>query len=395
MKKNKVLIICLADATTTPRPKRLSLFLKHLGFSVSVIGFPPSQKIKAIDYHILYNPLESKKISRVINRIYSVFLMLFSKFFPSIKVVSFLLQKRYHLNNQKQIFQKNNFSIIFVENPELLPFALENKKQAKVIFDAREYYPEQFAALLHFRIFYKPLAIFLCRSFFHQADCLITVCDSLAEKYKKEFNLNMRIIRSVPVYHDLQIKKTNPANIKIVHSGFATPDRKIENMIYLMNLLDERFSLDFFLVGNENYIKKLKKIAAKNKKIHFCPPLKFDAIIPTLNSYDIGIFLLEPTGFNKQFALPNKLFEFIQARLAVAIGPSPEMAKVVNQYRCGIISPDFNPESLAQLINRLTPVEIDLMKKNSNLAAKELCFEKEAEKLKSILFASKTNEKSG
>jgi hypothetical protein len=31
-------------------------------------------------------------------------------------------------------------------------------------------------------------------------------------------------------------------------------------------------------------------------------------------------------------ALPNKFFEFIQARLAVAIWPSPEMSKITKTF---------------------------------------------------------------
>jgi hypothetical protein len=97
-----------------------------------------------------------------------------------------------------------------------------------------------------------------------------------------------------------------------------------------------------------------------------------------LNRYDIGVFLLPPTNFNYRYALPNKLFEFIQARLAVAIGPSPEMARLVRQYCCGVIADDFTPEALAASLNRLTGADIDRLKQASHAAAKELCFEKNA-----------------
>ena len=49
------------------------------------------------------------------------------------------------------------------------------------------------------------------------------------------------------------------------------------------------------------------------------------------NDYDVGLYLLPPTNFNQRYALPNKFFEFIQGRLAIAIGPSPEMAKLVER----------------------------------------------------------------
>jgi len=39
-------------------------------------------------------------------------------------------------------------------------------------------------------------------------------------------------------------------------------------------------------------------------------------------------------------ALSDKLFEFIQACLADAIGPSPEMARIIHEDSCGIVADD-------------------------------------------------------
>ena len=104
-----------------------------------------------------------------------------------------------------------------------------------------------------------------------------------------------------------------------------------------------------------------------------------------LNSYDIGLYYLEPTGFNVTFNLPNKFFEFIQARLALAIGPSPNMAEVVRQYQCGFIAEEFSIESMVNTLKDLTSEKIDLAKKNSDIAAKDLCYEKESERLLNLI----------
>jgi hypothetical protein len=59
--------------------------------------------------------------------------------------------------------------------------------------------------------------------------------------------------------------------------------------------------------------------------------------------------------FNLKYILPNKFFEFIQARLAVAIGPSVEMKRLVKEWDCGIVAANFEAKSMAAEINRLTP----------------------------------------
>ena len=90
------------------------------------------------------------------------------------------------------------------------------------------------------------------------------------------------------------------------------------------------------------------------------------------NHYDVGLYLAHPGNFNIEYMLPNKLFEFIQARLAIAIGPSIEMRKIVEQYQCGIVSQEFSPHSLAKELNHLTTQKLNFFKQNAHLAALKL-----------------------
>ena len=101
--------------------------------------------------------------------------------------------------------------------------------------------------------------------------------------------------------------------------------------------------------------------------------------------YEIGLFLLEPTNFNYRHALPNKFFEFVQARLVVAIGPSPEMSKLVRTFDCGIIADDFTPVALARALSIQTPDTINRFKHNVHAAAGMLCWEHEGEKLRELV----------
>ena len=84
------------------------------------------------------------------------------------------------------------------------------------------------------------------------------------------------------------------------------------------------------------------------------------------------LFLLEPTNFNYLHALPNKFFEFIQARLAVAIGPSPEMEQLATGHGFGIVAPSFEPQELAARISSLSAQDIERLKHRADRASYEL-----------------------
>ena len=84
-------------------------------------------------------------------------------------------------------------------------------------------------------------------------------------------------------------------------------------------------------------------------------------------------------------ALPNKIFEFIQGRLALAIWPSPEMVRIVDRYQNGVYSRDFDVKQMAQILNRLTTEDIMRMKRRSHAAANELNSEKTRTQLLEIV----------
>jgi hypothetical protein len=76
----------------------------------------------------------------------------------------------------------------------------------------------------------------------------------------------------------------------------------------------------------------------------------------------MGIYPLPSQNFNNLVALPNKFFDFITAGLAVCIGPSPEMARLTQQFGFGVVAPSFEPSAIASILRNLNTTDIDQMK---------------------------------
>jgi len=197
--------------------------------------------------------------------------------------------------------------------------------------------------------------------------------------------VNFEIVRSVPDSIPLEVGDVSKEQIRMVHHGGAIRSRKIENMIKIAQQLGDRYSLDLYLTGEPGYLTELKEMLKTVRNVTIREPIAFDNIIPTLNRYDIGLYYLEPASFNLKYCLPNKLFEFIQARLMVSIGPSPDMADVVNHYGCGVVADEFSIESMVDSVSNQTRESIQQYKENSQKASTELCFEKEKEVLDSMI----------
>jgi hypothetical protein len=184
----------------------------------------------------------------------------------------------------------------------------------------------------------------------------------------------------MPFYAELEPRPVGE-RLRMVHFGWADPARRLEDMIEMMRFLDGRFTLDLVLVERAGgYVRRLQRLGADDPRIRFLPPVGMSELPAFANGYDVGVYLLNAGSFNRRFALPNKIFEFVQARLAVAVGPSEEMARVVREHDLGVVAADHRPESLAEALGALDAQRVWEYKQRAHAAAAQLCAEREGER---------------
>jgi len=115
--------------------------------------------------------------------------------------------------------------------------------------------------------------------------------------------------------------------------------------------------------------------------------------IPTfINQFDLAIFSFPPDYANSLFVLPNKLFEAIQARLGIVTAPSPEIVKIINLYRLGVVADGFDTDSLVAALKQLTRESTNEFKAAADTASPLLCWESESEILRQVVSACVNDE---
>ncbi len=264
----------------------------------------------------------------------------------------------------------STYDLVIANDVDTLPLALKVADNAPVLLDAHEYAPRQFEDRLVWKTLFQPYVDYLCRTYLPKTAAMFAVCQGIADEYKRCYGVDPVVVTNACSSVALSPTAIDSNCIRMVHHGRCTPSRKIEGMIEMFNFLDDRFRLDFMLVpSNKRYLRKIKRLAAHDRRIGFVEPVPMAEIPVSINAYDVGLFLLPPTNFNYRHALPNKFFEFVQARLAVAIGPSPEMARLARQYGFGIVAESFDPRALARELNRLSADDISDLKAAAHHAA--------------------------
>lgn len=230
-----------------------------------------------------------------------------------------------------------------------------------------------------------------CNTFIPRARRMVTVSESIAAHYAQTYGVPCDVITNAPFFVAQAPRQVRPDEIRLVHHGGTNASRNLENMFELMGQLDPRYSLDLYLVPNKpDVYERLRRLAMTHPRVRLLPPIPTAEITVRLNAYDLGIYMLNPGVLNQKWSLPNKLFEFVQARLGVAIWPSPEMARIVEQYGLGIIARDFSVTTMAQALNALRPEDINLFKQASHTAARALSAEINRERMLRIVDESLT-----
>ncbi|SQC69513.1 GDP-mannose-dependent alpha-(1-6)-phosphatidylinositol monomannoside mannosyltransferase [Listeria fleischmannii subsp. fleischmannii] len=129
--------------------------------------------------------------------------------------------------------------------------------------------------------------------------------------------------------------------------------RGLENLLAAVPLF-EKGTVVF--IGDGKLKQTLKKATQQANLMH---RVKFIEKVPveelplyTRNAY-LGFQLLNNTCFNHFTAASNKLFEYMMAGVPVISCSFPEMKKVINDSKTGILVDSSDPVSIANAVNQL------------------------------------------
>lgn len=376
----KILVITDNNPNKAARPARLLNLLASSNYETHLLSNTPFEN-KNIKHFKL-----NKKITNWEGFIYILKLYKYFKYLLNLNTIN--------KNILNQLIT-NKYDLIICENLTVIYFAyLIKSKKTKIMLDLREFYINQFSDDFHShfikKIYYNAkinYLNYLLINYAAKCDKLITVSPGLKEKYKEVFNFNCELIMSLPEYSNNKSELNKNNKIKLIHHGGAKESRKIELMIELMNHLDvNKFELDLYLIKyHNNYYDYLFNLIKNKKNINIYNEIKLENINSTLINYDIGLILFEPTTFNLEYSLPNKLFEFIQAGLCVVSYPLPNIKAIINEYNVGLVSENYELKELATNLNNMNIEEINNYKLNSREASKILNVENNNKRLKEII----------
>lgn len=275
----------------------------------------------------------------------------------------------------------------------LLPNCLISRlKSLPLIYDSHEYFTET-PELVH-RKFVQGVWKYIERSIFPRLKDVITVNESIAELFKTDYGVDVRVVRNIPpspklthLKSRLELGLPDDRPVILLQGSGINIQRGAEELVAAMQWVDNALLL---IIGGGDVIDVLKKMRVELKleeKSLFLPKMPFAELIHYTANADLGLTLDKDTNINYRYSLPNKLFDYIHAGTPVLASPLEEVKKIVGRYGVGELVESHDPQQLADKINMLLSnrEQLAIYRENCFKAAGILTWENEQKVLIEIL----------
>ncbi len=256
-------------------------------------------------------------------------------------------------------------------------------KDVKIVYDAHEYETELNGLEGGKKKFRKLLE----KSLIKYADKVITVSDSIAQEYVRLYGIEKPVlVLNTPPYKTIVKKDIFRETFNIskdktifLYQGGLVNGRGIEDILESFRELKNSKSVIVFM-GYGVFEEEIQKHAAEYDNIFFHPAVSPDVLLNYTSSADFGISMIEDICLSYRYCLPNKMFEYMMAEVPVIVSNLPEMKKVVETHKVGVVAKNNGREGLEAAIVEAT--KLDKKELNINIKkAKKIFNWEEQEKI--------------
>ena len=252
--------------------------------------------------------------------------------------------------------------IVWANDTDTLPgcYVAARRSGARLVMDAHELFPEVP------EIQHKPLVRWVWRTIEKQlmpkCDALITVCQSIAEHYRKALGVEMTVVRNISekmkdksgkMDGNAQLSTSNFQHSTLLYQGAVNLGRGVDWAIDAMEWLPE---CRLVVAGGGDLLDRMKSYAASKAwagRVVFLGPLAPSELELLTPQADVGLVMLEDLGLSYRYALPNRIGDVVAAGVPMVVSELPEMSAVVRRFDIGEVMSRPGAQALAEAVKKV------------------------------------------
>jgi glycosyltransferase involved in cell wall biosynthesis len=288
----------------------------------------------------------------------------------------------------------NRFDVIVSNDLDTLPacFYASRILRKQLVYDSHEYFTEVPELIKRPRV--KRIWERIEEAILPKITHCYTVCQSIADIYNAKYKTSFRVVRNIPFkLKDIENEYFAPPfptdKPVVIYQGAVNLGRGIEEAILAMRYIE---NVNLVIIGSGDIIDECKKLAKDEEltdKVFFTGRIPFEELSKVTRFATIGLSVEKDMGLNYRYALPNKLFDYIQSEVPMLTSALPEIKRIVDDYGVGLVIGETTPEAISNGIKQmLSDVEsFRFWKENCRKAKAVLCWENEREIIRSVFQA--------
>lgn len=286
-------------------------------------------------------------------------------------------QRKLYLELRKRVDK----STILLANDldALLPNALISKKLAiPLVFDSHEIFTEMPA--IQGRWTQKVWRV-LEKNMVPGMKYMMTESHSYAEWFKNAYGVDPVVVRNIPrkLPPPTEFPHNNPKII--LYQGVINQSRGLAQAILAMKHVDNAV---FKIIGDGPKRKEYEQLVEKENlkdQVQFLGKMYPHDMRKVTVTADVGLSLEENGGVSYLYSLPNKVADYIQARVPSVMINFPEMMRIHEEFKVGELTDTHEPKMIAFHINKVLQDGRSYYLDELNRAAESLCWENEEPKI--------------
>ncbi len=177
-----------------------------------------------------------------------------------------------------------------------------------------------------------------------------TVNRPIAREFKKMYNVDYSIIRSIAVRQEY-IPKVKEEEF-ILYQGAVNEGRSFETLIPAM----QRVNATLVIAGDGNFYDQAKKLVTENildDKIIFKGKIEPGVLKNLTQEAYIGITLFDDKALSNYYSLANRFFDYIQAGIPQLCVNYPAYEEINKEFEVAVLIDDLSSANIASQLNQL------------------------------------------
>jgi len=260
----------------------------------------------------------------------------------------------------------------------------------QVVYDSHENAVEEHAGLLWWRLTMRRSVAAIEGRLIGEASHVVTIGDALADAIRARHAASIRglaVVRNTPEAAATPLEERGGGPLRLAYAGLLTPERRVDAMVAALALLPDEWRLDITGFGPSRYMAALRALAERTgvaDRIAWHPPVPPEWLVDHLAASDVGLFLSEGRTGQQSVSLPNKVFEYTAAGLAVVTAGSAESARLLTRHGHGLAVENATPQALAAALRTLDRAGIEALRRRAAAAREQLCWSREKSRLLAV-----------